>query len=162
MPTKKRTVSVRLDDDAKYRVERAATLLKQSSGAFLGKAGDEQARQVLLNWARDRYLAGKGTFSELAGETGLGVEEIMVAMGRGEELDALDMFLNSCRTAAEASGNPDFLRSAAQAVDVVRGQEFAAEAHRQSLALAHSPHAREDQDFVDAISEFNEATKEER
>lgn len=31
--------------------------------------------------------------------------------------------------------------------------EFQAEAHRQSLAVATSPHADEDQDFIDAISE---------
>jgi len=35
-----------------------------------------------------------------------------------------------------------------------RSPEFAAEAHRQSLAVANSPHAKEDQDFVDAISEI--------
>jgi len=35
----------------------------------------------------------------------------------------------------------------------VRSPTFAAEAHRQSLAVARSPHAREDQDFIDAISD---------
>ena len=35
-----------------------------------------------------------------------------------------------------------------------RSPTFAAEAHRQSLLLARSPHAAEDQAFVDAISEF--------
>ncbi len=30
--------------------------------------------------------------------------------------------------------------------------EFAAEARRQSLAVARSPQAKEDQDFIDAIS----------
>ena len=35
----------------------------------------------------------------------------------------------------------------------VRSPAFAAEAHRQSLAVARSPHAREDQDFIDAISD---------
>ena len=34
-----------------------------------------------------------------------------------------------------------------------RAPEFAAEAHRQSLAVANSPFAKEDQDFVDAMSE---------
>jgi len=34
----------------------------------------------------------------------------------------------------------------------VRSPEFAAEAHRQSLLAAQSPHAKEDQDFIDAIS----------
>ena len=31
--------------------------------------------------------------------------------------------------------------------------EFAAEAHRQSLLAANSPHAEEDQAFVDSISD---------
>ena len=34
---------------------------------------------------------------------------------------------------------------------------FRAEAHRQSLAVARSRLAREDQDFVDAISDLGEA-----
>jgi len=35
----------------------------------------------------------------------------------------------------------------------LRSPAFVAEAHRQSLAVARSPHAREDQDFIDAISD---------
>jgi len=35
----------------------------------------------------------------------------------------------------------------------VRSRAFKLEAHRQSLAVAHSQYAREDQDFVDAISD---------
>lgn len=35
----------------------------------------------------------------------------------------------------------------------VRSPAFAAEAHRQSLAVAKSRHAQEDQAFVDAISD---------
>ena len=35
----------------------------------------------------------------------------------------------------------------------VRSPAFAAEAHRQSLATARSPRARDDQDFIDAVSE---------
>jgi hypothetical protein len=38
----------------------------------------------------------------------------------------------------------------------VRSPEFAAEAHRQSLAVARSRHAAADQAFVDAISEWND------
>ena len=37
-----------------------------------------------------------------------------------------------------------------------RSPDFAAEAHRQSLAVAQSPLARDDQDFIDAISDFND------
>jgi len=35
----------------------------------------------------------------------------------------------------------------------VQSPEFKAEAHRQSLAVAESPHAQKDQGFIDAISE---------
>jgi len=37
----------------------------------------------------------------------------------------------------------------------VRSPAFAAEAHRQSLAAASSPHAKEDQEFIDAISDWD-------
>jgi Protein of unknown function (DUF3018) len=37
----------------------------------------------------------------------------------------------------------------------VRSPPFKAEAHRQSLAVAQSPHADKDQDFVEAISDRN-------
>jgi hypothetical protein len=38
----------------------------------------------------------------------------------------------------------------------VNSPEFIAEAHRESLAIANSPHAEEDQAFVDAISWTND------
>ncbi len=37
----------------------------------------------------------------------------------------------------------------------MRSPSFVAEAHRQSLAVARSPHAREDQDFIDAVSDWS-------
>ena len=36
----------------------------------------------------------------------------------------------------------------------VRAPSFQAEAHRQSLAVATSAHAREDQAFIDAVSDW--------
>jgi hypothetical protein len=42
----------------------------------------------------------------------------------------------------------------------VRSPEFAAEAHRQSALAAASPHAAEDQAFVDAISCFTDEEDE--
>jgi hypothetical protein len=38
----------------------------------------------------------------------------------------------------------------------VRSPAFKAEAHRQSLAVARSRHAKADQEFIDAISELND------
>ena len=37
----------------------------------------------------------------------------------------------------------------------VRSKAFARAAHRQSLAVAKSPHAQENQEFVDAISAWD-------
>jgi hypothetical protein len=37
----------------------------------------------------------------------------------------------------------------------VRSPAFAAEARRQSFAVANSPHAKADQDFIDAVSELD-------
>ncbi len=34
----------------------------------------------------------------------------------------------------------------------MRSPAFVTEAHRQSLAVANSPHAKQDQDFIDAVS----------
>lgn len=39
----------------------------------------------------------------------------------------------------------------------VRSPRFEAEAHRQALAVAESSHAGEDQKFVEAVSELDEA-----
>ncbi len=96
---RKHTVSVRLDDESRQRVERAAKMLKQSSGAFLEKAGEERARRVLLERAVTLYQQGRGSLSDLAGETGLAVEEIADAVGsRGKE-EAVEMFLALSRRA---------------------------------------------------------------
>jgi hypothetical protein len=37
----------------------------------------------------------------------------------------------------------------------VRSPAFAAEAHRQSLVVAKSPHAKRDQDFIDIITDWD-------
>ena len=38
----------------------------------------------------------------------------------------------------------------------VRSPDFRAEAHRQSLVVAQSEHEREDQEFIDAVSEVED------
>ena len=43
----------------------------------------------------------------------------------------------------------------------VRVPSFRSEAHRQSLAVAISPHAQEDQAFIDSASEFTSADGDE-
>ena len=125
MVTAKRTVSVRLDPSASHRLDRAASLLKQSRGAFLEKAGDEAARRVLLDWAVTSHGQGDRSFSELAAETGLAIEEIMAAAGQRDRESALAMFLAGCKTIAETENRPDFLRLAEEATQVVARPELA-------------------------------------
>jgi hypothetical protein len=36
----------------------------------------------------------------------------------------------------------------------MRSPAFVTEAHRQSLAVAKGPHAKDDQDFVDTVSDW--------
>ena len=92
-----------------------------SSTGFLEKAGTESAREVLLEWAVARQREAEASFSELAGVTGLAVEEIMEAIGdRGKE-EALAMFLASCRTIAKHRGNPEFLRMGEEAARTAFG-----------------------------------------
>tara|TARA_Y100000294_G_scaffold172283_2_gene186778 strand:+ start:1590 stop:1994 length:405 start_codon:yes stop_codon:yes gene_type:complete len=122
MAMKKKTVSVRLDDDAKRRVDLAAKLLGQSVGAFLGKSGEERARQVLRTWAAEQHRRGEASFSELAQETGLGVEEIMESAGVGDREEGFRIFLASCRTIAESQGNSEFLRLGEEAVNSLRAE----------------------------------------
>lgn len=38
----------------------------------------------------------------------------------------------------------------------VRAPSFKSQAHRQSLAVARSPHARDDQAFIDALSDWDD------
>jgi predicted transcriptional regulator len=120
MPTKKLTVSVRLDPASARRLERAARLNRQSRGAFLERAGDELARRVLLEWAVTQHRAGTRSFSELAEETGLPIEEIMAAVGGPDQDAALALFLASCRAIAATEQHPEFLRLAEEAVAAVR------------------------------------------
>ena len=120
MLSKKRTISVRLDPEAARRLDKAAELMKQSRGAFLERAGDQTARRILLDWAVTRYRQGGSSFSQLAEETGLAVEEIMEAMGQQGQEAALEMFLVSCQTVAEVQNKPEFLRLAREAVATVK------------------------------------------
>jgi hypothetical protein len=117
-----RTVLVQLDDDRHRRIEKAAAILDESAGDFLAQAADRRAHKVLLDWAVDRYQAGDTTFGELAEETGLVVEEIMLAMGRSGRDEALDRFLDRCKALAQTHHAPALLELAERAVAQVRAE----------------------------------------
>jgi len=116
MTAARRRVSVSLDANAARRVERAAGLPQLSPSDFLAESADERARRILADWAVVAYRAGDHTFSQLAAETGLPVEEIMIAMSSEGREESLDTFLGRCRVLAETYNNPEFLRLAERAV----------------------------------------------
>jgi hypothetical protein len=115
-------VTVRLDENRRRRIEKAAGILHESTGDFLSHAADRRARAVLLDWAVRRYQAGEATFGELAEETGLAIEEIMTAMGSEGRDEALDRFLDRIKALARARGNSALLDLAEQAVAAVRAE----------------------------------------
>ena len=118
----RQTVSVRLDDDRRRRIEKAAAIVDEPASDFLAQVADRRAHNVLLDWAVDRYRTGETTFGELADETGLAVEEIMLAMGRWGRDEALDRFLDHCKALARRHHSPVLLELAERAVAQVRAE----------------------------------------
>ena len=78
----------------------------------------------LISWAIERHKRGEMSFSELAQETGLAIEEIMAAAGN-TPVQELEMFLASCRALAEANSDPEFFRLSEDAIKAAKA-EFAA------------------------------------
>ncbi|HLZ09631.1 MAG TPA: hypothetical protein VKT80_13650 [Chloroflexota bacterium] len=126
MVSTKHTVSVRLASDAERRLRRAAALQKQSQGAFLEKAGDDRARAILREWAAARYREGNRSFSELAEDTGLAVEEIMTSIAGSDWQAGLEMFLTSCKSIATMEKRPEFFHLAEEAVKTVNATQVPA------------------------------------
>lgn len=110
------SVFIRLAPDAGKRLEKAASLTRQSPATFIEQAADERARKILLDWAVRRYREGDTTFSLLADETGLTVADIMYAMGSDDVAEAAESFLARARAIAEAHNDPDLLRLAQEIV----------------------------------------------
>ena len=120
MGTKLKTVSVRLQDEAGARVSKAAQLARQSKGAFLARAGEEAARQMLLEWAAKRHASGEASLSELAAETGVPVEAISQHASAKRSDEAAEMYLTSARRLSGALKTPRFYTEAKRAVMAVR------------------------------------------
>ncbi len=122
MTLDEQTVSIHLAPDARKRLEKAASLTRQSPATFVEQAADERARKVLLDWAVRRYREGDTTYSLLAEQTGLGVVDIMYAMGRDNVDEAAESFLARARAVAEAHNDPDLLRLAQEVVAKTRSE----------------------------------------
>ena len=73
------------------------------------------ASRTRLEEAVARYQHGNHTFSELAEQTGLPIEQIMDAVTAEAGDTGHRQFLESCRAIAEAENDPEFYRLAEQA-----------------------------------------------
>ena len=120
MGTKLKTVSVRLGDEAGARVSKAAELARQSKGAFLARAGEQAARQMLLEWAVRRHASGEASLSELASETSLPLEAIAEHAGKQRSSESIQMYLTSARRLAKAMKAPRFYEEAKRAAETMR------------------------------------------
>lgn len=117
---KKQVITIELDASAVRRIERAARLTHQAPGAFLSRAVEAVTRQVLLDDAAERWLREEATYSELAAETGLWIEEIMQAVARRNGDRALATALQDWHVLAEEHRQPDLLRLAQEATVAMR------------------------------------------
>jgi len=125
MGTKLKTVSVRLGDEAGARVSKAAELARQSKGAFLAQAGEQAARQMLLDWAVQRHASGEASLSELAFETSLPMEVIAEHAGKERGSEGIEMYLTSARRLAKVMKAPRFYEEAKRAAESARKEAVA-------------------------------------
>jgi hypothetical protein len=94
--------------------------MHESSDVFLGRVGDEVARRVLLDWAVAEYRRGEQTFGELAEETGLWIEEIMMAMADNGPDGIAGARLAGDVTATGSLADPAIYRAVEQVITKLR------------------------------------------
>ncbi len=86
----------------------------------MSRAVEAVSRQVLLEDAAERWLREEATFSELAAETGLWIEEIMQAVARRTGDGAVTVSLQDWQALAEDYQRPDVLQLAHDAAAAIR------------------------------------------
>jgi len=72
---------------------------------------------------------------------------------RGEDLSLQESLSRPDRIAAPPQGGQVVVVAAPERLEMERSPAFAAEAHRESLAVARSPHAKDDWAFDGAVSD---------
>jgi hypothetical protein len=135
------TVQARAKRDAAFR----KALLKQAIDCML--AGDVETGKSVL---RD-YINATIGFSELGVVTGKSPKSLMRMLGSEGNPQARNLF-EIVAYLQEREGFRLTTRTTDRIPDV-HAPGFAEEAHRQSLAVARSRHAKADQEFIDAISD---------
>ncbi len=135
------TVQARARRDAAFR----KALLTEAIDCML--AGDVDTGKAVL---RD-YINATVGFAELGAATRKSPKSLMRMLGPEGNPQASNLF-EIVAYLQEREGFRLTTRMTATVPDV-RAPGFAEEAHRQSLAVARSRHAKAEQDFIDAISD---------
>jgi hypothetical protein len=138
------TIQARARRDAAFR----RALLTEAIDCML--AGDVDTGKVAL---RD-YINATVGFAELGAATHKSPKSLMRMLGPEGNPQASNLF-EIVAYLQEREGFRLTTRTTATVPDV-RAPGFAKEAHRQSLAVAKSRHAKADQDFIDAISDLGD------
>ena len=113
------TVTVRLTDEEYDVLTRLCDLQKTTRTAYLARVATRHAKQELLRYAADEYLAGRASLSELATRTGLDVPTIMEEVGQitGEDTQAVESFLSAVETLSQLHHDPEFYAMAKKAIE---------------------------------------------
>jgi hypothetical protein len=113
------TVTVRLTDEEYDVLTRLCDLKKMTRTAYLARVATRHAKQELLSYAADEYLAGRASLSELATRTGLDVPTIMeqIAQITGEDTQAVESFLSAVETLSLLHNDPEFYAMAKKAIE---------------------------------------------
>jgi hypothetical protein len=101
-----------------YVLTRLCDLQKTARTAYLARVATQHAKQDLLRYASDEYLAGRASLSELATRTGLDVPTIMeeIAQITGEGSRAVNSFLSAVETLSQLHDDPAFHALAKEAI----------------------------------------------
>lgn len=104
------TVTVRLTAEEDALLRHLCVLKQTSRTGYLVRLATGHARQELLQYAAQAYLAGKASLSELAKKTGLDVPTIMEEVARvtGEDPRAVEGFLAAVQTLSRLNNDPRF------------------------------------------------------
>lgn len=135
------TIQARAKRDAAFR----KALLKEAIDCML--AGDVETGKSVL---RD-YINATVGFAELGAATRKSPKSLMRMLGPSGNPRARNLF--EIVAYLQESEGFRLTTRATEASPDIRAPGFAEAAHRQSLAVARSRHAKADQDLVDAISD---------
>jgi len=112
------TLSIRLKPEEHALLRRLSRLKNRTQTSCLTEIAKKNAREELLSFAVNEYVAGRWSLSEAATKTGLDMPGVMDAVARfkSEDRSALEGFLSAARSLAKAHKDPGLYELAMRAL----------------------------------------------